>query len=161
MNLGLFAGTVFRPDGRRAAGAYLRVRSVMTDAGFLGVRGLGHFREIEGYADARGRFLLSYAWSGPDFGEAAQNARVHFVAWIEKGGRNLASATGLANTQLAKNLTGMLGLNQFESTLDVASFGKDLIDAYRKLKSHPIVSLGMATTENWILLSTSDVYLSA
>lgn len=169
LNLGIVTGQAVGPDGHGAAGAYVRLLSIRGDVSQMGFTGQGDGNLAEATADSSGRFRIAFGWAGADWAAGPMNISLELTAFTEKTGRKgrvewsqvTAKGHATARGYMIKNTFGMvgLGLPQLQSATDLLSFSKDLIEAYRKVKSHPLFSVGMATPENWLLLAGTYLWM--
>jgi hypothetical protein len=175
MGKGFIAGQVITPEGRYAKGAYVKLVQVVSGTNQIDVSQAGYAPgKGDAYAGSDGSFAIPFTWSGSEFANFQDTTEIDgtyspvtlfLVAYTEKNASHTSSLTASGtihgNGYLMKDIWGTGGLSTapFDSIPDLLDFGIGLIDAYRKLKSHPIFKSEVITTEMWTIFAGASIYL--
>jgi hypothetical protein len=166
-NKGLLVGYVNSRQGRPISAAEVYLTS-MTGSGTgseIETKGerSGYKRWPLATSNSRGYFELAFTWSGAEIAESmGTSGKLWLGVMAQKDIGNERASTSYGTRQLLpgfliKDVLGPAGLttSPFSSLPDLLSFSKDLIESFRKIKSHPIFKLDMMSSEGWLVLSRS------
>ena len=164
-NKGLLIGYVTSRKGSPISGAEVFLISMTGSATGSEIETKGEKSGFKRWpiatTNSRGYFELAFTWSGAEIGEAiGTSGKLWLRVMAQKNIGNERASTSYGTRELfpgflIKDMLGQAGLttSPFGSLPDLLSFAKDLIESYRKIKSHPIWKLDMMSSESWLVLS--------
>jgi hypothetical protein len=169
MNAGIIVGYVLDPSGDSIDEADVRLLEVrgLSGAGKVEITGTKNsdFGSPMTETNSDGYFQLHFAWSGTDIGAAMAKTNLSVVASknVRRGNQsnNYVSRQRITG-YLIKDIPGAGGLttSAFDGIPELLTFTKDLIDSYRKMKTHPLFNTAMLTSESWLILSATHFVIN-
>ena len=167
-NKGFVLGTV-QQDGRPVEGAIVALTSVFSSNGRLQFISLQGKTILTEKTDEDGKFTIVFLWTAADAGESLNNVQLELVAYTDAvtprmltvNAKGKTRVTGMILPNLMENINKAVFPN-LTSLGGGASFGKSLIQAYRKIRIGPLhlPKEGMMTTEQYGIVGYAVVPLS-
>ena len=166
MNIGIFVGYVLKPDSDElATNAEVALYGLQGDQSMWTFAGRDRGQYVEASTDDDGAFMMSVSWDGPEWSSGALTPTLLVAAYMVRYTSNSFQESALTrfriNAQVRSNPAAQIGLTMpdVQSLPGLASFAKDLIDAYRKMKAFPLPGVQYMSTENKLLLAAAVLRL--
>lgn len=173
MNTGIIVGTVTGKNGAPISEA-LVVASELTSMEGKKMKLTPEDSSLHGWpftkTNSDGFFELGFGWSGTEIGQVVGGAgrtKIQIWAWKEVWDGNYSNTTYMSPRltligYLLKDVLGQAGLttHPLSSFPDFLKFTKKIIDKRNKMKSHPLFSTAMWTSESWLILSATNLVIN-
>lgn len=170
MGAGLIIGNVFSKKGSRLSNVDIRLIKIqgmgMGEIGFSGEK-MTYNGMATAKTNGRGYFHLPFTWSGAEIGEAIGTSStldisIYAFKAVRSGNTEMNYGRGgLIKGFLLRDVLAVGAVNPapLQSIPDLLGFAKDAIESLRKLKSLPMFKSELASTESWLIISATDIFI--